>query len=174
MKPINNFDTIQAAGGFERPEADGYVCIIRHVEDHPDKEFIHLEVDIAEGKFKGYAAETAERAGFWPLRCNRFYGGKSVGYFKAFLEAVEATNKGYRWNWNEQSLVGKGVGIVFREEEYMNRDGQIRTSIAPYEFKTAAQIREGDFKVPPPKKLAATAAPAPSTFIDDDGGELPF
>ena len=56
----------------------------------------------------------------------------------------------------------------------MNRDGQIRTSIAPYEFKTAAQIREGDFKVPAPKKLAATAAPAPSTFIDDDGGELPF
>ena len=37
-----------------------------------------------------------------------------------------------------------------------------------------AKIREGDFEGPAPKKLAATAAPAPSTFIDDDGGELPF
>ena len=173
MKQIKDFENVQAANGFERPEAGGYVCIIRHVEDHPDKEFIHLEVDIAEGKFKGYAAETAERAGFWPLRCNRFYGGKSVGYFKAFIEAVQNTNKGYRWDWNEQSLVNKGVGIVFREEEYVARDGSIRKSIAPFEFKTAAQIRDGDFTVPAPKPVNPAAA-APATFIDDDGGELPF
>ena len=173
MKQIKDFENVQAANGFERPEAGGYVCIIRHVEDHPDKEFIHLEVDIAEGKFKGYAAETAERAGFWPLRCNRFYGGKSVGYFKAFIEAVQNTNKGYRWDWNEQSLVNKGVGIVFREEEYVARDGSIRKSISPFEFKTAAQIRDGDFTVPAPKPVNPAAA-APATFIDDDGGELPF
>lgn len=173
MKQIKDFENVQAANGFERPEAGGYVCIIRHVEDHPDKEFIHLEVDIAEGKFKGYAAETAERAGFWPLRCNRFYGGKSVGYFKAFIEAVEATNKNYRWDWNEQSLVNKGVGIVFREKEYVARDGSIRKSIEPYEFKTAAQIRDGDFTVPAPKPVNP-AATAPATFIDDSGDELPF
>ena len=173
MKQIKDFDNVQAANGFERPEAGGYVCIIRHVEDHPDKEFIHLEVDIAEGKFKGYAAETAERAGFWPLRCNRFYGGKSVGYFKAFIEAVQNTNKGYRWDWNEQSLVNKGVGIVFREEEYVARDGSIRKSIAPFEFKTAAQIRDGDFTVPAPKPVNPAAA-APATFLDENGGELPF
>lgn len=173
MKQIKDFDNVQAANGFERPEAGGYVCIIRHVEDHPDKEFIHLEVDIAEGKFKGYAAETAERAGFWPLRCNRFYGGKSVGYFKAFIEAVQNTNKGYRWDWNEQSLVNKGVGIVFREEEYVARDGSIRKSIAPFEFKTAAQIRDGDFTVPAPKPVNPAAA-APATFIDDSGDVLPF
>ena len=173
MKQIKDFDNVQAANGFERPEAGGYVCIIRHVEDNPSKEFIHLEVDIAEGKFKGYAAETAERAGFWPLRCNRFYGGKSVGYFKAFIEAVQNTNKGYRWDWNEQSLVNKGVGIVFREKEYVARDGSIRKSIAPFEFKTAAQIRDGDFTVPAPKPVNPAAA-APATFLDEDGGELPF
>lgn len=174
MKQIKDFDNVQPAGSFERPAADGYVCIIRHVEDHPDKEFLHIEFDIAEGKFKGYAAETAERAGFWPLRCNRFYGQKGVSFFKAFIEAVEATNKGYRWDWNEQSLVGKGVGIVFREEEYVARDGSIRKSIAPFEFKTAAQIREGDFTVPEPKKIpAGTIMPAPATFVEDDT-ELPF
>lgn len=173
MKPINNFDNVQAAGGFERPEADGYVCIIRHVEDHPDKEFIHLEVDIAEGKFKGYAAETAERAGFWPLRCNRFYGGKSVGFFKAFIEAVQNTNKNYKWSWDESTLVGKGIGIVFREEEYLDRNGNVRSNIKPYEFKTAAEIREGSFTIPEPKRLAP--AEASNTFdtaeSDDD---LPF
>ena len=172
MKQIKDFDNVQPAGSFERPAADGYVCIIRHVEDHPDKEFLHIEFDIAEGKFKGYAAETAERAGFWPLRCNRFYGAKGVSFFKAFIEAVEATNKGYRWDWNEQSLVGKGVGIVFREEEYLARDGSIRKSIAPFEFKTATQIRDGDFTVPAPKTVSQAAA-APATFVEDDT-ELPF
>ena len=174
MKPINNFDSIQPAGNFERPGAGGYVCIIRHVEDNPEKEFLHLEFDIAEGRWNGYAAETAERAGFWPLRCNRFYGPKGVGFFKAFIDAVQATNKGYKWTWNEQSLVGKGVGIVFREEEYMGRDGQIRKSIAPFEFTTAAKIRAGEFTVPPPKTINPAAVPAPATFLDDDGGELPF
>ena len=174
MKQIKDFDSIQPAGSFERPAADGYVCIIRHVEDNPEKEFLHLEFDIAEGKWKGYAAETAERAGFWPLRCNRFYGSKGIGFFKAFINAVEQTNKGYTWNWNENSLVNKGVGIVFREEEYLARDGSIRKSIAPFEFKTAAQIRDGDFTVPAPKTINPAMAPAPATFLDDDGGELPF
>ena len=174
MKQIKDFDTIQAAGSFERPQAGGYVCAIRKVEDHPDKQYLALEFDIVEGKWKGYAADTAERAGFWPLRCNRFYGQKSVSFFKAFIEAVEATNKNYRWNWDEQTLVGKGVGIVFREEEYINRDGQIRKSIAPFEFKTAAQIRDGEFTVPEPKKIpAGTIMPAPATFVEDEG-ELPF
>lgn len=174
MKQIKDFENVQAAGSFERPGADGYVCIIRHVEDNPDKEFLHIEFDIAEGKWKGYAQETAERAGFWPLRCNRYYGQKGIGFFKAFIEAVQDTNKGYKWNWNEQSLVNKGIGVVFREEEYVARDGSIRKSIAPFEFKTAAQIRDGEFTVPAPKTVINPAAAAPATFIDDDGGELPF
>lgn len=173
MKQIKDFENVQAAGSFERPGADGYVCIIRHVEDNPDKEFLHIEFDIAEGKWKGYAQETAERAGFWPLRCNRFYGQKGIGFFKAFIEAVQDTNKGYKWNWNEQSLVNKGIGVVFREEEYVARDGSIRKSIAPFEFKTAAQIRDGDFTVPAPKTVNPAAA-ASATFIDDSGDVLPF
>lgn len=174
MKPINNFDSVSAAGGFERPEAGGYVCQIRKAEDVPKHEYLALEFEIVEGKFKGYAAETAERAGFWPLRCNRFYGSKAVGFFKAFIEAVQNTNKGYVWNWDEKSLIGKGVGIVFRDEEYIDRNGQLRHSIAPYEFKTANEIREGDFTVPEPKRVTAAAtSAAPAAYAEDDT-ELPF
>lgn len=174
MKQIKDFDTIQAAGSFERPQAGGYVCAIRKVEDHPDKQYLALEFDIVEGKWKGYAADAAERAGFWPLRCNRFYGAKAVGFFKAFIEAVQNTNKGYTWNWDEKSLIGKGVGIVFRDEEYIDRNGQLRHSIAPFEFKTANEIREGAFTIPEPKRVTAAAtSAAPAAYAEDDT-ELPF
>ena len=173
MKQIKDFDTIQAAGSFDRPAADGYVCVIRKAVDDPKGEYLALEFDIVEGKYKGYAAETAERAGFWPLNCRRYYGGKSIGFFKAFIEAVQNTNKNYKWNWDESTLVGKGIGIVFREEEYLDRNGNVRSNIKPYEFKTAAEIRDGSFTIPEPKRLAP--AEASSTFdtaeSDDD---LPF
>ena len=59
MKQIKDFDTIQAAGSFDRPAADGYVCVIRKAVDEPKDEYLALEFDIVEGKYKGYAAETA-------------------------------------------------------------------------------------------------------------------
>lgn len=174
MRKIENFDSVSAAGSFDRPSAGGYVCIIKKVEDVPSKEYLHLEFDIAEGKYKNYAADTAERAGFWPLRCNRFYSAKSLGFFKAFIEAVQNTNKNFVWKWDESALVGKGVGIVFREEEYMKRDGTIGRSINPFEFKTAAQIRNGEFTVPEPKLLDQRQDDTPANSSVEDPDDLPF
>lgn len=173
MKKIANFDTISAAGGFSRPEADGYVCIIKHVEDQPDRERLALEFDIVEGEFKNYAFDTAERAGFWPLRCNKSYSSKALRFFKSFIEAVEQTNKNYVWNWDESTLIGKGVGIVFREEEYLKRDGSIGKALAPFEFTTAAKIRNGEFKVPEPKRINQVSVPVQAEEPDDDS-DLPF
>jgi hypothetical protein len=85
--------------------------VIRKAVDEPKGEYLALDFDIVEGKYKGYAAETAERAGFWPLNCRRYYGGKSIGFFKAFIEAVQNTNKNYKWNWDESTLVGKGEDL---------------------------------------------------------------
>lgn len=174
MKEIKNFDTIPAAGSFTRPTADGYVCVIKKAVDDPKGEFLSLEFDIVEGKFKGYAADTAERAGFWPLNCRRYYSEKSLGFFKAFIEAVQNTNKNYKWNWDESTLVGKGVGIVFREEEYYDRNGNIRSNIKPFEFKTAADIREGNFTIPEAKRLSHAADNAMPVDTVEDASDLPF
>ncbi len=37
--------------------------------------------------------------------------------FKGLTTAFEHSNPGYTWNWEETSLVGKLVGILFRNEE---------------------------------------------------------
>ena len=175
MKAINNWNDIQAAGSNERPGAGGYVCIIRKVTDDPEKEQLRIEYDIAEGPFKNYAADTAERSGWWPLDTVKSYKAKALPFFKAFTDAVEATNAGYKWNFDERTLVGKGVGIVLREEEYYNRSGQLKTRLKPYEFMAVARIRGGDFTVPE-RKVADQAQQTTSPFTDlgEDDGTLPF
>ena len=173
MKAINNWDNIKAASNNERPVSGGYVCIIRKVTDDPKNQCLVIEYDIAEGPFKNYAADTAERAGFWPLDFMKSYKEKALGFFKAMIEAVEQTNNGFRWTWDEQKLVGKGIGMVLREEEYENRKGEVKIRIKPYAFCTAMDIRTGNFTVPEIKTLDhVTATP---TFTDEeDTGVLPF
>lgn len=173
MNKIPAYATTQAAKEFNRMPAGGYVCIIKKVEDHPEKEFLTVEVDVAEGEYKNYALDTMERAGFWPLKFNRFYGSKSLKFFKAFIEAIEQTNNRYTWNWDEQSLVNKGIGIVFQDEEFEKKDGRIGTRLVPYLFITATRIREHDYIVPAPKLINhVTATPTFEEEVDD--GTLPF
>ena len=173
MKKIADYATTQAAREFNRMPAGGYVCIIRKVEDHPEKEYLSVEVDVAEGDYKNYAIDTQERAGFWPLKFNRAYGGKSLKFFKAFIEAIEATNNKFTWTWDEQKLVNKGIGIVFQEEEYEKRDGRIGTRLAPSLFITATRVREHDYTVPAPKLIDHVTA-TPQMEEEEDDGTLPF
>ena len=177
MKAINNWNDIQAAGSNERPGAGGYVCIIRKVTDDPTKEQLRIEYDIAEGPFKNYAADTAERSGWWPLDTVKSYKAKALPFFKAFIDAIEATNAGFKWygNFDERTLVGKGVGIVLREEEYYNRSGQLKTRLKPYEFMPVARIRCGDFTVPERKTAEPPAQSGGFTELtEEETGELPF
>lgn len=173
MKAINNWDNIKAAGNNERLAPGGYVCIIRKVEDDPDNQCLTIEYDIAEGPFKNYAADTCERAGFWPLDFKKSYKDKALGFFKAMIEAIEKTNSGFAWDWNEKKLVNKGVGMVLREEEYENRSGQLKVRLKPFAFCTAQDIRTGNFTVPE-RKLIDHVTAAPQFQEEEEEGELPF
>ena len=173
MKAINNWNEVKAAGNFDRPGPGGYVCVIKKVTDFPEKEYLEIEYDIVEGSYKGYAADTAERAGFWPLHFRKSYKEKALGWFKAMINAVEETNNGYHWTWDEKSLVNKGIGIVLQEEEYEGRDGKIKLRLQPWEFKTANEIRSGTFDIPE-RKLINHVTAAPQLAEEEDDGTLPF
>lgn len=47
--------------------------------------------------------------------------------FKAFTTSVEESNPGYKWNWEENTLVGKTFGGVFGFEEFVTQDGKTIT-----------------------------------------------
>lgn len=44
--------------------------------------------------------------------------------FKAFTTSVEESNPGYKWNWDENTLVGKTFGGIFGLEEFITQDGR--------------------------------------------------
>jgi len=155
--------------------AGAYVCEIKNVTDVLDREYLLIEYDIAEGDYIGYFSERAERWGSWPSGGKMYWSYKqsALGMFKARIQAVERSNAGYTFNDDENTLVGKRVGLVLCEEEYRNNNGDISTRIkadraVPVEDvpKTAA---------PAIKRLKEESKPPVSGFTEvDDDGDLPF
>lgn len=175
MRPIENWNDIEAKNNedFKRIVPGGYICRITKVEDNPEKQYLYIEFDVAEGEFTGYGMDFAERNGFTPLRFYRSYSDKAAGMFKSFIADVEESNAPhFHWDWNEKKLVGRIFGAVLGEEEYRKQNGEIGTRFN-VRTKPASAIRDGKFKVPEKKTLPVeqTASFAP---LEDDGEGLPF
>lgn len=156
MKQID-LTNVETAGEYKKIAPGGYVCRITKAEDVSAKMYLKIEYDVAEGEFKNHYTELNSAKGFWGGNFVKSYATNALPYFKAFIEAIESTNKNYKWNWNESTLVGKGVGLVLGEEEYKANNGEIKTRLCVAAIKTAEQIRKGDFTVPPLKKYEEKA-----------------
>lgn len=172
MQPIKGFDKVQASGDFERLPAGGYVIRITDAKDEPSKSYLAITFDIAEGKFAGHYKDVpADLVAIHQFI--RSYKDTAVGMFKAFINAVEASNDGYKWAWDEKTLVGKIVGVIMGEEEYENNRGEVKTGLKVRSCRPADAIRSGNYKVPEPKKLVkADAIPEGFTALADT--DLPF
>lgn len=184
MKPINNFETVQASSGeFARPTAGGYICKIIDVEDVPmnSKEqgkgdYLRIEYDIADGDFRNYYSEQYERwGGNWYASFIRSYKEKALGMLKHFTNCIEQSNAGYEWDWNEKGIIGKFIGLVFGEEEYIGNDGSVKTRLYVKEIKTTEQIKNKDFKIPELKKVERPTSSAPVfQEVNGEDEDLPF
>ena len=150
----------------------GYVCYITKVTDNPKGEYLEIEYEIGEGEYEGFAAETMERAGFCPLRFNRYHGEKSRGYFKKFTKDIESSNPGYKWDWNEQSLVHKYIGVVIQEQEKVNAKGYTNVYAKVDTTCSVGDIKAGNFKVPERLKAASSVTLTEIPATDNSG--LPF
>ncbi len=162
MKAFENWDSIQEAGEFERPEPGAYIARIEHVEDVEKKEYLRIEWDFSEGAYKGANQDTFDRAGFWPISFIRSYKEKAWGFFKAFISAVEASNPSYRFHPERPDpagLEGKLVGVVLGEEEYIKNNGSVGERLYVAQVRSVKAIQEGDFTPPAKKLLDASQRP---------------
>ncbi len=165
-----DLDKVQAANEFRRPAPGGYICGITAVKDVPEKEYLRIEFDIAEGEFKRYYTELNKARGFWGGVFVRSYSDAALPFFKSFITAVEKSNNGYKFDYEEQKLKGKYIGLVLGEEEYMSRTGEIKTRLYVHSTRSVQAIKNGEFKAVP-KKLFVPDAGQTSENIQDD---LPF
>ena len=174
-------DVEEATGGFKRPEAGGYVCIITDVEDFPEKEYLSIEYDIAEGEFRNYYKELDEKRGFWGARFIKSYKDSALPFFKSFCTAVTESNNKFIFDGDEycdeKTLFNKRIGLVLGEEEYQKQDGSLSTRLYVAQTLSVDRIRKGDYKVPELKRLKESENDGGSYMsmpTDDPMDELPF
>ena len=181
MKKIANWDSVRDFSEVSALPVGPQPCQITNVTDVEGKSYLKVDFEIVSGPFKGWYQSMMESKGVWYGTLNRSYKDSALGFFKAFVTAVEKSNPGYVWDWNEKSLVGKYVVVNYREEEDVYND-EIRTRVRPFEFRSIPAWKSGDVKEAPKKSLsdserkafeAAHSSEAGTTFetIEDD---LPF
>ena len=184
MKKIENFEEIKASGDFDSLKPGGYIGVLYKAEDESGKEYLKVFFDIAEGEFAGYYKNLYSQFNFWGGTFFRSYKEKALSMFKGFIKAVEESNPGYVWNWDESTLKGKKVGLILQEEEFVptggTHAGELRTRLIVQKVVNVETIKSGNFKVPELKKLDKYTAPTVQTQptapqpvnISDDS--LPF
>ena len=172
MRPIKNFDTVNASGSRERLKPGGYVVRITAVKDNEKKECLELLFDITEGPAAGYYSDVFFDDKPYAHRLFRSYKEAALGMFKRFTEAVDASNGTHfteqvKTGLKEDQLVGKVLGIVLAEEEYINNRGEVARRLYDdvRQDMPAEKIRAGEYVVPdikkykPKEESAAPVAP---------------
>ena len=197
MRPFNNYDTTQTISARAQLPVGAYICQILKAEEKvyssSKGEWHKLEVsfDICEGEHKDFYAndyrsqsgEDKKWKGVLRMNIPSDDGSEADNWakrsFKTNILAIEESNNGYHWDWNEAQLKGKTVGIVFRSEEW-EYNGKRGWRTAPFKMVPAADVKSGNIKIPDPKPLNGKAASQASTaadlsdFVEVASADLPF
>ncbi|MEG2832475.1 MAG: hypothetical protein RR923_06875 [Bacilli bacterium] len=71
---------------------------------------------------------------------------KCIAIFKGFTTAVENSNSGYKWNFEESTLVGKKLCGIYGLEEYYKVDGTVGSATKLEQFRSLDKLAEA--KIP--------------------------
>ena len=87
--------------------------------------------------------------------------------FKTVTEALESSNTGYHFDWDEKKFKGKLIGGLFNEREYQKNDGNVGRAINLAQLCSVEKVRSGNYKLPDDKLLANRPGTAPAPSTDD-------
>lgn len=183
MNKPNNYETTEAfTGDGKYLTTGGKVCVIVNAYEttarSSGKPMLAIEFDIAEGDEKEYFADLQERfGGDWRgvYRQNTLdANGECSPFFKGMISAIEDSNAGFKFNFDERQLLRKKFGGVFGEEEYVAKDGTVKTIVKLMQIRSVDAIRKGEFKVPPKKTVSAPVQPASVGFSEVSSEQIPF
>ena len=190
----SDYDNAKAYDGssFNALPVGGHICRIvgaREAKSRNGNDMIEIAFDIAEngpddGRFKERFdnLRKSKPDAKWPndgtfRTAILTKDGKTSGYFKGVITAVEESNPGYGFKdsgCNMDTMKGKLIGFNFGEEEWRKSDGSIGVSVKPFYAISVATVREG---IQPPPRKALKENPTSMerkgfTQVQDD--ELPF
>ena len=205
IRKPNNWNEVQEFSDRPKLPLGAYVCKVRKavVQANDFGEQLCVLFDIFEGDFKGFFDDDFKsntRADkkwkgvlrqFIPVDDGSEKDEWTKSSFKGMVTAFEKSNPGYQWNWDEASLSGKMIGILFRNEEW-EYEGKTGWTVRPFRAISVDSVRNADFKLPKDKPLKNKTV-ASSGYMDnfnalkdrlnqnydfaeigEEDGELPF
>lgn len=169
--------------------AGAYVAVILGVKAEEDSkgQTLTLQVDVTEGDYKGYYYKQykAAEGGKYPARYKGVFRMTAPNpgseyyeiqdrVFRSSIWAIEQSNQGYTWAWDETTLKNKMVGIVVRERDW-EKDGLTGTTTEIGALTSVQKVREG--KAPVLKKRELKRKPEssiPAGYVPISDEPLPF
>lgn len=204
MKKPQNWETIQAARDRLPLPAGAYQVKIldarqEDVSANNDPNTILFSVlkiglDITEGEFAGYyqadfdAQQREDKRWkgvlrqYLPKDDGTEKDGWTASSLKAMVEAVEESNPGFHFDWDEKKLKGKVAGCLFRNEEWAF-DGRSGWTVRPCKLISLDALKSGKFRMPKDKPLPESRRPVSLDISPDsqdftpvsaDDEDLPF
>ena len=181
------YDEVQAGGEYTPIELGGHKLVIKAIEEataSTGTKYLKVSFDTAQDdKQPNFYAEQWKK----DTRDNKKWGGVAVVFptdqqgktsktFKQFCTSIERSNNS-KIQWGAQfeaSIVGKAIGGVFGEEEYIGADGNVKTARKLFWWRSTDSVADAAI---PDKRTVDNNASSGSEFMSvpaDLVGELPF
>lgn len=168
----------------------GYVAKIESakVEEYNWGTVLVIALDVAEGEHAGHFrkqfAENSDVNKKWkgvfritvPNERSQYFASEKRS-FNNFIYALEQSNSGYHFDWDERHLKGKSFGALYRNKEFIASDGKKITTTECGGCTDIDSIRDGSYtplkdKLLKEETTAAKADTSMDVITDDD--DLPF
>ncbi len=184
IKKFNDFDQTKGYTDSAQLPRGGYVCKIVGAKpmDGGYGQSIKIAFDIIEGDYKDYyqkkyAANNSEDKK-WPgtflLNVPSDDGSERDGWtkrrFRTFTDALEDSNLGYHFDWDETKFKNKLIGFVFNYREWEASDGKVVLIPNPANVTSVDNIRKENYKIPADRMLKGRKATAPASSPADPMG----
>ena len=189
MREFKGFEAKKVGGGREILPAGGYVCEIKSAKEETYSwgSRLVLAIEVVEGEYAGFwkrdfdgnDRDDKKWRGIYRISVPSDDGSVQDAWTKRtfgnFIWAVEESNPGYRWNWDEKTLKGKKLGVLYRNYEWA-MDDRTGWSTEAAGAVSVEDCRAGKFRLPkdrPLKNKPVQEQTTPdATAADED--DLPF
>lgn len=179
------YDEVQAGGDFTPIELGGHKLVIKAIGEataSTGTKYLKVSFDTASDDTQPnyyaeqYKNDTREQKK-WGGVATVFptdKGGKTSKTFKQFCTSIERSNNSQiQWGAGfEASIVGKVIGGIFGEEEYINAQGEVKTARKLFWWRSTEGIKDATI----PEKRTVDK-PTDNGFMDIPAGiedDLPF
>ena len=182
------FKKERSYSGREQLPVGGYVCQINgaRIESNEWGDKLIVGFDVCEGDFAGifqrdYQNNTNDNKkwrGTFRLNVPKDDGTERDAWSKRafgnFIWAVQESNPGYVWAWDEKTLKGKKLGVLYRNKEWSmgDRTGWSTEAAGAASIEDVRSGKVKQLKDKPLKNRPVVADAIPETAEDES--DLPF